>query len=147
MARSLRETPAKAAFGGKVVMRKRVLVAEDFEDTRRMMKILLECRGYDVVEAADGYEAVKKAVSSNPDLILMDIAMPVMDGIQATQAIRQHDDLADVPIVALTAYGDFYSDRARDVGCTDVVQKPLEISRLEPLVESYISGPRQAMSV
>ena len=74
-------------------MRKRVLVAEDFDDIRQMMKILLECHGYEVVEAADGYEAVRKAVSSNPDLILMDIAMPVMDGIQATQAIRKHDGL------------------------------------------------------
>jgi len=121
------------------VMRKRVLVAEDFEDIRRMMKILLECRGYEVVEAADGYEAVKKALSYNPDLILMDIAMPVMDGIQATQAIRQHEELADVPIVAVTAYGDFYSERARDVGCNDVVQKPLDFGRLEPLVESYVA--------
>jgi len=122
-------------------MRKRVLVAEDFDDIRRMMKILLECRGYEVVEASDGYEAVKKAVSSNPDLILMDIAMPVMDGIQATQAIRQHHELSDVPIVAVTAYGDFYSERARDVGCNEVIQKPLDFARLEPLVESYVSTP------
>jgi CheY-like chemotaxis protein len=121
-------------------MRKRVLVAEDYEDIRRMMKILLECRGYDVLEAADGYEAVKKAVSDNPDLILMDVAMPVMDGLQATMAIRQHDNLADVPIVAVTAYGDFYGERARNAGCNDVIQKPLDFARLEPLVEGYISN-------
>jgi CheY-like chemotaxis protein len=128
-------------------MRKRVLVAEDFDDIRQMMKILLECHGYEVVEAADGYDAVKKAVSSNPDLILMDIAMPVMDGIQATQAIRQHDELAGVPIVAVTAYGDFYSERALDVGCNDVIQKPLDFGRLEPIVERYISGAREPASV
>jgi CheY-like chemotaxis protein len=120
-------------------MRKRVLVAEDYDDIRRMMKILLECRGYEVLEAADGFEAVKKAVSDNPDLILMDIAMPVMDGLQATQAIRQHDNLADVPIVAVTAYGDFYGDKAMDAGCNDVIQKPLDFGNLEPLVESYIA--------
>jgi two-component system cell cycle response regulator DivK len=120
-------------------MRKRVLVAEDYDDIRRMMKILLECRGYEVLEAADGYEAVKKAVSDNPDLILMDIAMPVMDGLQATKAIRQHDDLADIPIVAVTAYGDFYGERARNAGCTDVIQKPLDFGRLEPMVESYMT--------
>ena len=121
-------------------MKKRVLVAEDYGDIRRMMKILLECRGYEVLEAADGYEAVKKAVSDNPDLILMDIAMPVMDGLQAVKAIREHDDLADVPIVAVTAYGEFYGDRARNAGCNDVIQKPLDFGRLEPMVESYIAG-------
>jgi len=70
----------------------------------------------------------------------MDVAMPVMDGLQATMAIRQHDNLADVPIVAVTAYGDFYGERARNAGCNDVIQKPLDFSRLEPLVESYISN-------
>jgi CheY-like chemotaxis protein len=120
-------------------MKKRVLVAEDYEDIRRMMKVLLEWRGYEVLEAADGYEAVKKAVSDSPDLILMDIAMPVMDGLQATEAIRKHDDLADVPIVAVTAYGDFYGERARNAGCNDVLQKPLDFGRLEPMVENYIS--------
>ena len=120
-------------------MKKRVLVAEDYEDIRRMMKILLECRGYEVLEASDGYEAVKKAISDNPDLILMDIAMPVMDGLQATQAIRLHDELADVPIVAVTAYGEFYSERARNAGCNDVIQKPLDFGSLEPIVEGYTS--------
>src|SRR5215470_9903523 len=115
-------------------MRKRVLVAEDFDDVRGMMKAFLEHQGFDVLEAADGYEAVEKAVSARPDLILMDIAMPVMDGIQATTAIRQHDELAEVPIVAVTAYADFYHDRARDVGCNDVIQKPIDFSRLDPIV-------------
>jgi len=123
-------------------MKKRVLVAEDYEDIRRMMKILLECRGYEVLEAADGYEAVNKAVSDIPDLILMDIAMPVMDGLQATEAIRRHDDLADVPIVAVTAYGEFYSERARNAGCNDVIQKPLDFGSLEPIVEGYIAHDR-----
>jgi len=72
----------------------------------------------------------------------MDIAMPVMDGLQATKAIRQHDDLADIPIVAVTAYGDFYGERARNAGCTDVIQKPLDFGRLEPMVESYMAGSR-----
>jgi CheY-like chemotaxis protein len=119
-------------------MQKRVLIADDFSDTRRLMKLLLERSGYDVIEAADGYEAVKRAVKDRPALILMDIAMPVMDGIQATQAIRQHYDPTEVPIVAVTAYGDFYKDRALDVGCNDVVQKPLSINEIPPLVERYI---------
>jgi CheY-like chemotaxis protein len=119
-------------------MRKRVLVAEDFDDVRGMMKAFLEHQGFDVLEAADGFEAVEKAVSKKPDLILMDIAMPVMDGIQATTAIRKHDDLAEVPIVAVTAYADFYYDRALDVGCNDVVQKPIDFNHFSPLVHSYV---------
>jgi two-component system cell cycle response regulator DivK len=120
------------------MMRKRVLIADDFEDTRQLMKFILEKNGFDVLEAADGFEAVKRAVESRPNLILMDIAMPVMDGIQATQAIRKHFDLTEVPIVAVTAYGDFYSQRAKDAGCNAVIQKPVEINSVTPLVTEYM---------
>src|SRR5690349_16196940 len=120
-------------------MRGRVLIADDFEDTRKLIRHILEKYGYEVEEASDGYEAVKKAVEYQPNVILMDIAMPVMDGIQATQAIRKHDDLADIPILAVTAYGDFYNERAREAGCNDVVQKPLEVGELSPIVNKYIN--------
>ena len=119
-------------------MNKRVLLAEDETDLRKMMKILLEIHGFDVIEAADGYEAVEKAVDELPDLILMDMAMPVLGGLDSTRAIRLHQELNDIPIVAVTAYGDFYADRARQAGCTDVVQKPLDFGKLKPLVESYM---------
>jgi len=119
-------------------MGKRVLVAEDFDDVRKMMKVFFEHDGFEVLEASDGYEAVQKAVTEHPDLIVMDIAMPVMDGIQATTAIRQHDHMSDVPIVALTAYADFYYDRALDVGCNDVVAKPVDLAQLQPVVSSYM---------
>src|SRR5262249_23968462 len=119
-------------------MRRRVLVADDFDDVRGMMRAFLEHQGFDVLEAADGFEAVEKAVSKKPDLILMDIGMPVMDGIQATTAIRKHDDLADIPIIAVTAYADFYHDRALDVGCNDVIQKPVDFIHLAPIVQSYV---------
>ena len=120
-------------------MPKRVLIVDDFTDTRKLVRLLLEKSGYEVDEAADGYEAVKKAVTSRPNLILMDIAMPIMDGIQAIQAIREHYGPTEVPIVALTAYGDFYQDRALDVGCNTVVQKPVAIADLPPLVERFCS--------
>ena len=118
-------------------MATRILVVDDFADARCMMRVHLQSAGYEVLEAADGYEAVEKAVGEKPDMILMDIAMPVLDGIQATTAIRQHDDLADIPIIALTAYGEFYKDRARDVGCNEVVQKPIDFSQLRPIVQYY----------
>jgi two-component system cell cycle response regulator DivK len=120
-------------------MGRRVLIADDFADTRRLTRLILEKNGYEVDEASDGFEAVKMAVKHPPDIILMDLAMPVMDGIQATQAIRQHIELSGIPILAVTAYGDFYSERARDAGCNDVIQKPLAIGQIQPLVSSYIN--------
>ena len=122
----------------EVDVNKRVLLVEDETDLRKMMKILLELHGYDVLEAADGYEAVEKAVSEEPDLILMDIAMPVMDGIDSARTIRRHEDLRSIPIVAVTAYGDFYSQRARNAGCTDVIQKPIDFGQLKPMMERYM---------
>lgn len=119
-------------------MRKKILLAEDQNDVRNMMKTLLELDGYQVIEAANGYEAVERAVDDTPDLILMDMAMPVMDGLDSSRTIRQHESLERVPIVAVTAYGDFYADRVREAGCTDLLQKPLDFGRLIPLVEQYI---------
>ena len=116
----------------------RILVAEDYKDVRTMMRQFFEKKGFDVILAKDGSQAVEKAVSLHPDLIIMDLAMPGMDGIQATQAIRQHNELDHVPIIALTAYSDFYDERARDVGCNDVVQKPVDFGKLEPILNSYI---------
>ena len=121
----------------EVDVNKKVLVAEDETDLRKMMKILLEIHGFDVIEAADGYEAVEKAVDETPDLILMDMAMPVMGGIDSTRTIRLHEELNDVPIVAMTAYGDFYDERALSAGCTDVLHKPLDFGQLKPLVDRY----------
>ena len=103
-----------------------------------MMKILLEVHGYDVVEASDGHEAVEMARRHNPDLIFLDLAMPMMDGLQAVTAMRQFADLADTPVIAVTAYGDFYRERAVDAGCTDVVTKPIDFEGLKPLVEKYL---------
>ena len=120
-------------------MNKKILVAEDQTDIRKMMKILLELHGFDVIEAADGYEAVEKAVDESPDLILMDMAMPVMDGLDSSRAIRRHAALHDVPIVAVTAYGEFYEDRAQEAGCTDILQKPIDFTRLKPIVEHYMN--------
>jgi CheY-like chemotaxis protein len=118
-------------------MGKKVLVVEDEADLRKMLKILLGVHGYNVIEAEDGYEAVEKAVEEKPDLILMDIAMPVLGGIEATRAIRSHAELNEVPILAVTGYGEFYADRAREVGCTEVIRKPLDFSQLRPLVERH----------
>ena len=119
-------------------MSKKVMVVDDEADLRKMMKILLGMHGYQVIEAQDGYEALEKAVAETPDLILMDMAMPVLGGLESTRAIRHHESLDDVPILAVTAYGDFYADRAREAGCTDVIRKPLDFAQLKPLVDHYM---------
>lgn len=120
-------------------MRKKVLVAEDYEDTRSLMRFLLESFGYQVLEAADGQEAVNCAKTEHPDLVLMDISMPVMDGLTATQMIRKFDRGAYLPIIAVTAYGDSYYRKAIEAGCDDLINKPLDFDNLEPVLNQYLS--------
>lgn len=120
-------------------MTKKVLIAEDYADTRTMMRYLLQHFGYDVVEAADGREAVEKTRESRPDLILMDISMPVVDGLTATQMIRQIDGCRTIPIIAVTAYGKSYYRQAIEAGCDDLINKPLDFDNLQPILEQYLS--------
>ncbi len=117
---------------------KTILVVEDFADIRTMMKVLLQLYGYNVVEASDGFEAVKKAIENIPDLILMDMAMPLMDGLEATAIIRERRELDDVPIFAVTAYGDRYAEKALAAGCAQVIGKPLDFETLKPLLNQYL---------
>jgi CheY-like chemotaxis protein len=121
-------------------MTKKVLLVEDSADTRKMMKILLSGYGYDVIEAVDGIEAVDQAVVEKPDLILMDIAMPIADGLFAVEVIRQHKDLKKIPIIAVTAYGDLYTDKAEEAGCVAVLQKPLNFEEFEQVIQKYVPG-------
>jgi len=125
------------AFGG-VLVPKRILVVEDHADIREMMSAYLTLNKYDVIEAADGYEAVEQALQHKPDLILMDIAMPVLDGINSTRAIRKIEELANIPILCLTAFGDFYKERAKRAGCNEVLQKPIDFVMLDALLQRHI---------
>jgi CheY-like chemotaxis protein len=118
---------------------KKVLIVEDEADIRKMMSIFLRINGYEVLEASDGYEAVEIAFERKPDLILMDLAMPVLDGVNSTRAIRQNEQLADVPIVCVTAYGDFYNKKARAAGCDDVLEKPVNFEKLDSLIQRHVN--------
>jgi CheY-like chemotaxis protein len=118
-----------------------VLVVEDFDDTRLMMRRFLESGGYRVVEASDGREAIERASLKRPDLILMDLNMPVLDGFTAALRIRERDETRDVPIVAVTAYDTAeFRAAARAVGCCEFVAKPLDSDRLLMLVSDLLSG-------
>jgi len=121
---------------------KTVLVAEDSADTRAVLRRVLASYGYRVVEAADGGEAVELAMRECPDLVLMDLNMPVMDGLAATERIRElKDRCGDVPIVAVTAF-DTYGMReaALEAGCDAYLLKPLALDELESVVAALLAG-------
>ena len=112
-----------------------ILVAEDFEDTRRLMRVWLQKFGYRVVEATDGAEAVRLTEQERPDLVIMDIEMPRLDGLEATQRIREQDDLKDIKIIAISAYGpELFRERALAAGCTEYVSTPFEPAELKSLI-------------
>ena len=109
----------------------KILVVEDNEMNRDMVGRRLERRGYEVVVAVDGQEGIDMAHSENPDLILMDLSLPVLNGWEATRQLKQDTKTNGIPIIALTAHA-MASDResAIEAGCDDYDTKPLEFSRL-----------------
>jgi two-component system cell cycle response regulator DivK len=115
-----------------------ILVVEDFEDNRFMMRRLLEMSGYRVVEAVNGEQAVEAAASERPDLILMDLSLPKLDGLAATRRIRQNG-AARVPIIAVSAHDttDFHAD-ALAAGCNEYVTKPIDFDQLEELLQRLL---------
>ncbi len=118
----------------------KILLVEDFDDTRLMMKMWLEKRGYRVVEAETGEEAITLAQQEAPDLIIMDVMMPGMNGLDATQRIRQYQALRRTPIVAVSAYGaDEYRRLALDAGCNEYVSTPFEPIALAELITSLLA--------
>jgi two-component system, cell cycle response regulator DivK len=117
-----------------------IMVVEDYDDTRMLLKQYLEGLGYSVLEASNGQEAVDIANHEHPDLILMDLDLPILDGIAATQQIRQQTELDKVPIVAVTAYPLSYSHvKAFAKGCNEYMAKPIDMTELERLVNRYLS--------
>ena len=114
----------------------RILVADDLEDTRCVLKLLLEMKGHAVLEAENGRVAVECALKERPDLILMDLNMPIMDGLDATQRIRENSSTALIPIVVLSSHMDdaVWRDRALRCGCNACYSKPLDFDGLEDLL-------------
>ncbi len=118
---------------------KRVLLVEDFEDSRFSLSKLLEFEGYEVLEAADGAQAIDLAINNKPDLILMDLSLPVIDGLSATKQIRQHESMTAIPIIALSAHDVLdFQNKARDAGCTDYVTKPVDFGDLISMLSKYL---------
>ena len=121
-------------------MTSRILVEEDQEDLRAILRFKLEGAGYEVIEAVDGGEGVAKALAERPDLILMDIQMPVLDGYDATRQIKVLPDLEATPIIAVSSFamkGD--EEKARASGCDAYVTKPYSPKQLLVLVQKILA--------
>ena len=117
-----------------------ILLVEDFDDTRLMTKLWLTKKGYRVIEAENGEEAVEIARREHPDLIIMDMMMPGLSGLDATRQIREYQSLRQTPIVAVSAYGaDEYRAKALDAGCTEYVSTPFEPEALSQLIERLLA--------
>ena len=117
----------------------KVLLVEDFEDTRLFMRLALEDQGFIVFEAENGHAAVETAIRENPDVILMDLTLPLMDGFEATKLIRRNELLKNVPIIAVTAHqeDDFRSD-AKASGFDAYVTKPIDVNWLKELIAGLL---------
>jgi two-component system, cell cycle response regulator DivK len=119
-----------------------VMVVDDSDDMRELMALQLQLNGYEVIEAKDGLQAVELACQSNPALILMDINMPVMDGMTATRAIRDNKELGQIAIVAFSAFKSKENQqRALEAGCNGFVDKAEGISHLPGIVQQYVPAP------
>jgi CheY-like chemotaxis protein len=118
---------------------KRVLLVEDFEDSRFSLSKLLQIEGYEVMEAVDGAQAIDLARKNRPDLILMDLTLPVLDGLSATRKIRQDQSMEGVPIIALSGHDltDIQA-KAMAAGCTDYITKPIDFNNLITIMAKYL---------
>jgi len=120
-------------------MTKRILVVEDQEDNRQIIRDMLSATDYQITEAENGEEALAAVAKQRPDLILMDIQMPIMDGYEATRRIKADAGLRSVPIIAITSYalsGD--EQKARAAGCDDYVPKPYSPRQLLAKIRQYL---------
>ena len=116
-----------------------ILVVDDFDDTRLLLRTWLQRKGFRVIEAENGKRAIAAAENERPDLIIMDVEMPELDGLAATRKLRGLAELAGVPILAVSAYGaDQYRTHALEAGCNEYVSTPFEPDELERLIRSLI---------
>jgi two-component system cell cycle response regulator DivK len=121
--------------------RKKILIVDDNEDSRDLVAKVLRQFGYGIIEAVDGEEALEKAFSEKPDLILMDRSLPKIDGLEVTRRLKREEEFRTIPIVALTAHamrGD--REKALEAGCVGYISKPINVRSLPALIKSYLEG-------
>jgi len=120
----------------------KILYVEDNPDNVYMLTRRLKKKGFELIIAGDGQEGIDKAIQESPDLILMDLSLPTMDGWTATAEIKKIEGVKDIPIIALSAHAmPEHRDRAIKAGCSDYDTKPVDIKRLLSKIEQYIELP------
>lgn len=121
-------------------MASKVLIVEDNELNMKLFHDLLEAQGYDILQTRDGMEALRMARQHRPDLILMDIQLPEVSGLEVTKWIKEDDDLKAIPIIAVTAFamkGD--EEKIREGGCEAYIAKPISVSNFLATIEKFLS--------
>lgn len=118
---------------------KKILVVEDNENNMYLMRFMLQKAGYHVIEARDGKTGVEIALKEKPDLILMDMQLPIMDGYQASKKIRESEDMKEIPIIAVTSYA-MVGDREKSLnaGCTAYLEKPINPEIFMQQINKYL---------
>lgn len=127
-------------------MPKKVLIVEDNEDNRELVVKVLSNKGYKMVQAADGEEALEKAVAERPDLILLDISLPKLDGYEVAKRLKNMEEFQDIPIIAFTAHA-MKGDREKVIaaGFEGYISKPVNVRELPEQVRSFIRGKRESI--
>jgi len=119
-----------------------VLLVEDDDGARLLYTYMLAAAGYKVNAVRNGLEAFAEIHINRPDVIVTDIAMPVLSGLDLIVAVRSKDEFADIPVVAITAFGEKLREQARAAGATDAIDKPTDITRMREVIEAAVSRPR-----
>jgi len=119
-----------------------VLLVEDDADARALYGYMLALAGYRVKAVSNGLQAFAEIQVNRPDLIVTDVAMPIISGLDLIMTVRSDDELADLPVVAITAFGENLREQARAAGATDAIDKPTELERMREVIEAAMSRAR-----
>lgn len=120
---------------------KKVLLVEDLEENRRVIRLLARRMGVTLIEAADGVEGLDKAHAEKPDVILMDLSLPILDGWAATTRLKADPETAHIPVIALTAHAMAIDEqRARQAGCDGYVAKPIDLTNFQAYLRHVLEG-------
>lgn len=118
----------------------RILIAEDDDDHRVALKLMLKLNNYGVIEARDGQEAIDCVRRDKPDLVLMDISLPTIDGLQATRELRSQSEFQNLPIIVVSGYDNQETlNRVQACGATSYISKPIEFDDLKKMIEKHLA--------
>ena len=132
-------------ISSRVSTSKKILVVEDNEDCRELQACVIRRLGYVVIEADNGAAAIDEALAGHPDLILMDLSMPNMNGEEATEQLKNQPSTRDIPVIICTAYGPGPRvDRALNAGAVEILHKPFKFSALENLLRKYVPSDQKS---